>query len=65
MTDDYIPQPGDLYARLESGAVVFVPLERQLTCWRGPNPYEGQRQQPVGSGTESLRKILKKKASKK
>ncbi|MDH1251046.1 hypothetical protein N5C67_00115 [Comamonas thiooxydans] len=64
MGTDYIPQPGDLYARLESGEVVFVPPERQLTCWRGPNPYEKQRQQPIGNA-EALRKILQKKASRK
>ncbi len=64
MTADYIPQQGDLYARLESGEVVFVPPERQLTCWRGPNPYEKQRQQPIGNA-EALRKILQKKASRK
>ena len=63
MKTDYIPQLGDLYARLDSGEVVFVPPERQLTCWRGANPYEDQRQQPIGS-TEALRKILQKKASK-
>lgn len=64
MTDEYKPQLGDLYARLESGDVVFVPPERQLTCWRGPNPYEDQRQQPIGNA-EALRKILQQKASNK
>lgn len=61
MTATYEPQEGDLYAHLEDGTVVFVPLERQLTCWRGPNPFESQRRPPVKKPADVLRKYLSKR----
>lgn len=45
---DYQPQAGDLVTRLEGGLLVCIPPERQLTQWRGPNPYESRRRQPLG-----------------
>lgn len=65
MAGDYKPQPGDLYAPLEDGTVVFVPPERQLTCWRAPNPFELQRRPPVGKGPGALRRALTQRKARK
>ncbi|WP_280192138.1 hypothetical protein [Delftia sp. PS-11] len=52
------PQPGDIYAYREDGAVLFIPPARQLTQWRGTNPFQERCRQPLGESPEALRKIL-------
>lgn len=52
------PQPGDLYAYLEDGDVLFIPPEQQLTRWVGCNPYAARMRKPLDKKPGELRKIL-------
>ena len=52
------PQPGDIYAYREDGAVLFIPPAQQRTAWRGRNPFHDQCRRPLDQSPEALRKIL-------
>lgn len=65
MTTERQPQPGDLYAYREDGAVLFIPREQQLTRWRGGNPFEQRSRKPLGKSPDQLHRILNDKKAKK